>query len=427
MRQVLFALAVLLWVVSSGYAQVLAHASNPPAVESQSSVAAKSTPAISFGSEGLLFSTQDNAYQLRVHGYVQADDLMFSNNIHGSEFDTFFFRRIRPQFEGTLANAIDFRFMPDFGRNNPQIQEAYIELKSIPFAKLRVGKFKAPIGLEVLQQDRVTTFTERSLASDLLPLRYMGAQVSGAVIANTITYAGGYFNGSNDGSNGNFQWIQANEAAARVFFHPFATTQVKAIKQFGIGVAGSAGDHHGPLAGLKTVGQSTFFKYSSTALANGQHNRLSAQAYYYVGPFGVMSEHVISSQEVLNNGVSRRLKNEAWEATGSVVLTGEKPSYSGIRPRHSFEPIRGFGHLGAVELALRYSQVRTDGATFPLFANPKTAAREAKEMGIGLNWYVNRYTKLVTDYEHTSFRMALSSVTPLHSEEVLMSRIQLAF
>jgi phosphate-selective porin OprO/OprP len=427
MHKASLVLVILLFASALTYAQVVADVSNSPVVESQSSTAAKNAPAVSFGAEGLLFSTHDNAYQLRMHGYVQADDLMFSNNVHGEELDTFFFRRIRPLFEGTLANAIDFRFMPDFGRNNPQIQEAYIEFKSLPFAKLRIGKFKAPIGLEVLQQDRVTTFTERSLASDLLPLRYMGAQVSGAVISNTITYAAGYFNGSNDGSNGNFQWIQANEAAARLFFHPFATTGVKAIRQFGIGVAGSAGDHHGPLAGLKTIAQSTFFKYSSTALANGQHNRLSGQAYYYVGPFGVMSEQVISSQDVRNSGVTRRLKNEAWEVTGSVVLTGEKTSYTGIRPRRSFEPNKGLSHLGALEFAVRYSQVRIDGDTFPLFANPKTAAREAKELGIGMNWYLNRYTKLVTDYEHTTFRMALNSVTPLHDEDVLMSRIQLAF
>ena len=40
---------------------------------------------------------------------------------------------------------------------------------------------------------------------------------------------------------------------------------------------------------------------------------------------------------------------------------------------------------------------------------------------------MNRYVKLATDYEHTGFRMASSTVTPLHSENVLMSRIQLAF
>lgn len=427
MGKVSLVLVFLLLGSALVHAQAPADPGDATTVVSPISSAPKSTPPISFGSEGLLFSNHDKAYQLRVHGYVQADDLMFSNNLHGEEFDTFFFRRIRPQFEGTLANAVDFRFMPDFGRNNPQIQEAYVEFKSMPFAKVRVGKFKAPIGLEVLQQDRVTTFTERSLASDLLPLRFMGAQVSGSVISNSMTYAVGYFNGTNDGANGNFQWIHANEAAARVFFHPFASTGVSAIQQFGIGIAGSAGDQHGPIPGLKTVSQSTFFKYSSTALANGQHNRISPQAYYYVGPLGLISEYVISSQDVLNNGITRRLRNEAWQATGSIVLTGEKNSYEGIRPRHGFEPTRGLRHWGAVQLAVRYSQVQVDGNAFPLFANPKTSAQKAEEVGIGMNWLLNRYVKLVTDYEHTRFRMAVNTSTPLHSEDVLMSRIQLAF
>jgi hypothetical protein len=35
--------------------------------------------------------------------------------------------------------------------------------------------------------------------------------------------------------------------------------------------------------------------------------------------------------------------------------------------------------------------------------------------------------KLVTDYEHTNFRMASTKVTPLHDENVLISMIQLEF
>jgi phosphate-selective porin OprO/OprP len=109
------------------------------------------------------------------------------------------------------------------------------------------------------------------------------------------------------------------------------------------------------------------------------------------------------------------------------VLTGEKNAYSGVRPRNATEHERGFRRFGALELALRYSQLRIDGDVFPNFANPSTAAQSAKEGAIGVNWYVNRYVKLVTDYEHTGFRMASSTVTPLHSENVLMNRIQFAF
>jgi phosphate-selective porin OprO/OprP len=383
---------------------------------------------VSFRKDGLWFATHDNSTHLQVHGYIQGDDRMFSATTHGEELDTFVFRRIRPLFEGTLFNNVDFRFMPDFGQNNPQIQEAFLELKTLPFAKLRVGKFKEPIGLEVLRSDRELTFTERSMASDLIPLRYIGAQISGGVISDSITYAAGYFNGSSDGSNGVFtQWAHSNEAAARVFLHPFAATSVNSLHGLGLGLGGSAGSQHGSIAGLKTIGQTTFFKYSSTTVADGQHNRLSPQAYYYIGPFGMMGEWVLSSQEVLNKSNIGRVRNTAWQTEASFVLTGEKNTYGGVRPRNSFEPNRGFGHLGALELAVRYSQVRIDGDAFSYFAKAATSAQFAEEQGIGINWYLNRYVKLASDYEHTGFRMASSTVTPLHSENVLMSRIQLAF
>jgi phosphate-selective porin OprO and OprP len=435
-KNVYFAL-ILATLASAAHSQTVTRSPVPSGLRDESaayvvepipSASAKSYSPVSFRRDGMWLSTSDGATQLHVHGYTQADDRMFSDNIHGEGLDTFLFRRIRPLFEGTLFNAVDFRFMPDFGQSTYQIQEAYLELKSVKFAKLRVGKFKESIGLEVLRSDRELTFAERSLASDLVPLRYIGAQVSGSVLSESISYAAGYFNGSSDGSNGAFtQWSHGNEAAARLFLRPFAAGGVSALHQFGFGVAGSAGDQHGAIAGLKTMGQTSFFKYSSTATANGQHNRLAPQAYYYAGPFGLMSEYVISSQDVLSKGLTQRVRNEAWQVVGSVVLTGEKNAYAGVRPRSATEHALGFRRLGALELAVRYSQLRIDGDAFPHFANPATAAQSAKEQAIGVNWYLNRYVKLETDYEHTGFRMASSTVTPLHSENVLMSRIQFAF
>jgi len=425
---ILFAGARAQNVASSPSQAALSDDSTAAAVEPAATAPDMTKPPIAFRRDGLWFSTHDGATHLQIHGYAQADDRMFSDNIHGEGLDTFLFRRIRPLFEGTLFNAVDFRFMPDFGQNNPQIQEAFLELKSVKFAKLRFGKFKEPIGLEVLRSDRDLTFAERSLASDLVPLRYIGAQLSGSVLSDSISYAAGYFNGSSDGSNGVFtQWSHGNEAAARVFFRPFATSHLNAIHQFGIGLGGSAGHQHGTIAGLKTMGQTTFFKYSSTATANGQHNRLAPQAYYYAGPFGVLSEYVLSSQDVLNKSLTQRVRNEAWQVAGSVMLTGEKNAYGGVRPRNATEHALGFRRFGALELALRYSQLKIDGDAFPHFANSATAAQSAKEQAIGVNWYLNRYIKLETDYEHTGFRMASSTAIPLHSENVLMNRIQLAF
>jgi phosphate-selective porin OprO and OprP len=384
--------------------------------------------AVSARRDGLWLSTADGKTQLHVHGYIQADDRMFTSSTHGEELDTFLFRRIRPLFEGTLFNAVDFRFMPDFGQGIQQIQEAFVEEKTFNFAKLRLGKFKEPIGLEVLRSDRELMFAERSLASDLVPLRYLGAQLSGSVLSDSIAYEGGFFQGSSDGSNGIFsQWTSSHEAVARLFLRPFAATPVGLLHQLGFGVAGSAGDQEGTIAGLKTVGQTTFFKYSSKTVADGQHNRLSPQGYYYAGPFGVLGEYVISSQEVLNKKYTGRLNNQAWEMTGTIMLTGEKNSYAGVRPRNASEHVTGWRRFGAVELVARYSQLTIDNDAFSHFASVSSSARVAKEQGIGLNWYLNRYVKLVTDFEHTNFTMAAGNTTPLHAENVLMNRIQLAF
>jgi len=402
--------------------------SNAPGYVQASPNQTKPKPPVSATTGGLIFSTPDGSTKLTVHGYIQGQNRMFDSNMNGENVDAFLFRKIRPLFEGTLFNAIDFRFMPDFGQNQPQIQEAYLELKTLPFAKVRVGKFKVPVGLEALRQDRELTFIERSSASDLVPLRYEGVQLSGSILSDSISYAGGYFNGSNDGANGVFtRWAQGNEGAGRLFLKPFVTTGVSLIQGFGIGVAGSSGSLRGTIPGLKTASQSTFFKYSSKVVADGTHTRIVPQAYYYAGPVGLMGEYVVSSQDVANKSVRGTLTNDAWQFTASVVVTGEKNSYEGIRPRNSFEHTKGFRRLGAVELAVRTSQVRIDKGAFPLFASPKTAPQQATEFGVGVNWLLNRFVKISNDFEHTRFTMATSSVSPLSAENVLMSQIQFAF
>ena len=100
---------------------------------------------------------------------------------------------------------------------------------------------------------------------------------------------------------------------------------------------------------------------------------------------------------------------------------------AGFRPRNATEHTTGLRRLGALELKFRYSQLRIDGDAFPRLANPATAPQSAKEKAIGMSWYLNRYVKLDTYYEHTGFGVSLSTANPLHSENVLMNRIQLAF
>jgi len=259
-------------------------------------------------------------------------------------------------------------------------------------------------------------------------LREVGAQLGGSVLANTISYSAGYFNGAPDGSNGNFVWRTSNEGAARIFLQPFLASKIAPLQGIGVGLAGSFANEHGTLPSYKTIGQNSFFKYNK-ASAGGQHNRITPQAWYYAGPLGIITEYTKSSQEVVSGkDVIRRLANEGWQAAGSLFLTGEKNSYKGtIQPKYSFEPNRGIRYFGAWELVGRVSALRVDPSAFPLFADPRKSAQAASEWVVGVNWLPNRYLKIMNDYAHTNFDMASRTATPLHSENVIMTCIQLAF
>jgi phosphate-selective porin OprO and OprP len=382
----------------------------------------------SFTREGFTVSKRDESSQVKVHGYVGADGRFFVANLKDQQHDVFLFRRVRPLVEGTLAHRIDFRFMPDFAESNAVIQEAYAAWKPAPVFSFTLGKFKTPLGLELLRPDQDLTFAERSMVTDLLPRRDLGAQLEGTFLRDAITYEAGYFSGAEDGTNAKFEWRGTSEGVGRVFLRPFELAGSSALRPLGLGAAVSAGrSHHMPPTFL-TVGQQTIFKYSPGIMAIGQHKRITPQADYFFGPFGLLAEYAISDLTVRNGSQHRWLANHAWQFAGSIVLTGEENSYrGGIQPAHAFTPTQGFRHWGAWEIAFRHSALTFDTNAFPQYASPTASAKAASEWAAGVNWCVNRYVKFVADYEHTSFQMASDTVPNLTSENVVMTRVQLAF
>lgn len=382
-------------------------------------------PVVSFSREGMLIADHDRFASIKVHGYAQADGRFFAANLKDQTHQTLLFRRVRPLVEGSLAHRVEFRFMPDFGEGHTVIQEAYAEWALAHYAAFRVGKFKSPIGLEVLRSDRELTFPERSLASDLVPIRDLGMQLGGSLKAGSIEYAAGVFSGTEDGANAEFDWQGENEVAARVFLLPFLSSNT-GFKHLGLGIAGSLGNNHAVLPTFKTIGQQTFFKYGSKVATVGAHERFAPQAYYFLGPFGLMSEYVRSDEVAEVSARRREMSNRAWQIAGSYVLTGEKNSYDGVRAARGFDPTHPLRSSGAWEIAVRHSETRMDKAAFPLYADSSKSAQAAFETVAGVNWYVNRYVKLISDFTNTSFH-APPGARPLVSERLAITRLQFAF
>jgi phosphate-selective porin OprO/OprP len=410
--------------------------------------AALAAPKISLGASGFNFSSGDSNFVAQLHGLVQLDSRTFFNDGALNGNDGFLIRRARPIFSGTVFHDFDFLLMPDFGGSTVQIQDAWMAYHYSPEFQIQAGKFKSPVGLEHLQSDPVTLFNERSLVTDLVPNRDLGLQVKGDLFNGVATYALGIFNGASD-----FNVTTANPSfqddkgfAGRVFFQPWKNSQANALRGFGVGVGGSYLVNHpatnaatGLTPGFTTDGQQRFFIYNAGVNAAGPGWRISPQAYYYYGPFGLMAEYVISDQQVKRTAAvpvgAIDLQNSAWQITGSWLLTGEAADYAGVTPRHPFDPRHG--QWGAWQLVARYAALDVDdkaflGGTATRLADPAKSASGAQAWSVGLNWYLNRNVRANLSYSRTTFssyagnRIAAGNVAA-QPENVLFSRLQLFF
>ncbi|HXF09212.1 MAG TPA: porin [Desulfuromonadaceae bacterium] len=405
-------------------------------IDQEAAVAAvKTTPRFTLGSGGFSATSADSNFVFTLKGLIQVDNrsFLYEHQVKGN--DTFLLRRARPIFQGTVYRDFDFVLVPDFAGSAPSIFDAYVNYRYQPWLQLRAGKFKVPVGLEQLQSDPVIAFNERSLVTDLTPNRDIGFQLWGDVDASAAgvwSYAVGVFNGLGDGrSTSNSDYENHREIAARLFVQPFKNLNNDFLQGLGFGVGSSWGNISsnalGLTSGYTTDGQQTFFAYTNGVVADRYHWRLSPQAYYYYGPLSLLGEYVISEQDVQKGATRADLRNRAWEVTAGWVLTGESASYTGITPKHPFDPHNG--GWGAVQIVGRYADLDIDDRAFPAFANPNSSASAAHAWSAGVNWFLNKNIRVNASYSHTIFDGGNGSGATVtkQPEDVFFTRIQLAF
>ena len=376
--------------------------------------------------DGFFIQTTTGDYRLLFGFVAQEDGRFVVDDPQHAVTDTFTIRKIRPTWSGRIARYFDFKVMPDFGNGTAVVQDAYFDVRFSPKFRLRAGKDKTPIGLELLQGDAYLLFPERALASSLVPNRDVGVQVQGDIGGNYLFYAAGLFNGIPDGSSSTTEVDTNNgkDAAGRVVFTPWrtATAQQSKLKRLGFAVGGSTGHQLGALPSFKTSVQQTYFSYSA-ATADGTRRRISPSVFYYNKSYGGFAEYMRSSQWVAKGAVRRYITNSAWEVTGSVVVTGEAASDRGVRPKNTFDPAEG--HWGALQLLARYTQLTIDPQAFQAGFAAAAASREARSFTAAANWYPNPYIKFYATYERTTFDRGAPGAR--HPENAVLFRSQLGF
>jgi phosphate-selective porin OprO/OprP len=402
--------------------------------------AAFNSTRITIDDTGFAFASVDGGTFIKLHGLVQADSRWFSDDGSIANNETFVIRRARLIFEGGFDKIFSFLIVPEFGggatgtSNAPVLYDANLGIAVMPDVKLVAGKFKSPIGLEMLQNDAVLTFNERSLATNLVPSRDVGLEITGSPFEGAVNYAAGILNGSADAAYANNTDVDNNkDFVARLFFTPFVGKTASPLRNLGFGFAASDGlqGKTGQLtSGYKTDGQQTFFTYRSTVVPEGRDWRVAPQANYYTGPFSAQAEYTVSAVTALAGATKAELRNRGWQASVGYVLTGETASYNGYTPQHNFSWLDGT--WGAWEIGARVADLKIDGNAFPIFADPAASAGEARSYGVSANWFLSKAIRVSFDLVDTRFERAAGSKTTTNlligqDERAFLTRFQVGF
>nr|WP_294841656.1 porin [uncultured Methylotenera sp.] len=464
--------------------------------EEAAAAAKKEAPVVKASANGFGIESADGKNSIKFSGLLQADYRSFqdgandvrnrtnnragnldANGFHDAN-DTALLRRIRPTIQGTLFGKYDFRFTPEFAGGSASAVDAYIDARLDPAFKIRAGKYKPFVGLERLQGGSDIKFVERSYVTNaILPNRDVGVSVYGDVFGDKLSYAFGVNNGVVDGGNATTgtEFDGTKEVTARLFTTPFKD-DANALSGLGFGIAGTFTNIDGErnldftnttaadatrngLPSYLTDGQQTFFRYGSASVADGKRTRITPQANYYYGPFGLITEYARVNQDVslltsttsnaptvIAANSNKTLSHDAWQVAVSYLLTGEDASFRGVKPKNNFDIDKG--GWGAWELVARYSEINLDDDTFRnkntgsfstgTYANLSESAKSAKTWTAGVNWYLNQNAKVQLNYSHTSFNggagvgitavnAAGTNIRDRESENALLARLQLAF
>jgi phosphate-selective porin OprO and OprP len=382
---------------------------------------------VAAGTDGFSIESDSGDFRLQLRGYIQFDGRFYPGANSPAGPDEFLLRRVRPTFQGTIARYFGFTLTPDFGGGVAVLQDGFIDVRTGRALRVRVGKFKPPVGLERLQPAVATAFVERALTATVLPNRDLGIQVHGDVGSGVLGYAVAVLDGAPDGGALDDDLNSAKDVAGRVFLSPFKQGG-SALQNLGVGIAGTTGTQTGPLPSYRSGGQVTIFSYASGVVADGTRSRVVPQLSFYAGPLGLLAEHarVRTAVRRTADGARSRLEARAWQVTAAVGLTGDAPSYNGVRPRHPFDPAQG--RWGSLELVARVNGFEMDDRAFTGgFADREASVRKAFGWGAGLNWTLSRNLRQQAGYERTSFTGGAPGGADRPHENALFIRTQLAF
>ncbi len=400
--------------------------------------------------EHFFIKSPDGQFSISPYGYVNTDYRAYQGD--GAPADTFVLRQARFGFQGNYGSHFDFALLTDAAATSGSVvRDVYLNVRVKPEFQFQAGQFKAPFAQETGIGDTNLDFIERGLQSMLYPTaasayRSPGAAFHGDIEGGVMQYWVGAFNGKG--------YALANttnqpEVIGRLRFYPWRKSKSDWFKQLAFGGSidraksrGLSGDQS--FSATLPDGAYTFFPQFAI---NGPIQRYNGEFTYLKSAFSLRGEFDQLNMSRNNVGTEQAgglgflslpsIIAKAWDISTTYLLTGEKRPENGTpRVNHPlFGPDTPGGKgrgLGAWELAFRFTgaQAKEPGANFLNYYTPEyvpTFDYHTYEYTIGINWYLNYWTKYVVNVDIDQLKDPSTIGAVPQKYYVVMQRLQFRF
>jgi phosphate-selective porin OprO/OprP len=303
--------------------------------------------------------------------------------------------------DGQGAGVMGYKIEFDYVKNT--VGDLYLTVADLPLVgNLCVGHMKEPFSIEQLESPKYTLFMERSLARAVHPsFRRIGIMAFDVGPGERGTWAVGLFSDAPG-----YKSVQGDDFGGAVTMRgtylPWYDEKSSGRGLLHTAMAYSHREAFGHTTRFRTQPGSRLasFLVDTGDIPADSVDLWNAEAALVYGPFSIQSEYSIGWVDARARPGS---EIHGFYVVLSYFLTGENRRYekskgvfSQIRPFEDFLPARAAGGgpragAGAWELKYRYSYVDA-------FDDGRLGAEQAGSHAVGVNWYLNPYTRLAAEY-----------------------------
>ncbi len=349
--------------------------------------------------ERLQLQVGDAQTSIALQGYFQLDNDFYDGayNVRGnnrsSENEI---RRARFGVEGRIDGewTYDFLLNVDDDEQTADVDTASLSYRALPYAAVTGGRFKRPVGLEVLTSAKWSLTDERAIIFEAIPhndVSQFGLMVDGAV-AGFHYYLGIFDANTEDIDTGEDQYgFYARGTYARV-------SERGNVLHVGLSAADQNPDERSPTTiasrfGVHTLPSDTFQfvnelnpnRTRAAIIEVDKDRQVGIELAGVLGPLTLQAE-VLGRDVGLSAG--RQVQVRGGYVTASYVLTGERRRYNAANG--TFGNVLSSGHRkgGAWELVAKLDHVEAR----------KDADAKVTMGTVGLTWTPNLNLRFLVNY-----------------------------